>query len=85
LSAQNTKYFVELQHDFDAILEYAKQEGFVTTCDKHGCEESYHFHNVKSVDEIVELGVKQGYFEFYEVNMGTCYRLTKKGIKRFEH
>jgi hypothetical protein len=80
----NTKYFVEHKHDFDAILEYAKQEGFVTTCDKHGCAESYHFHNVKNVDEIVESGVREGYFEFYE-NNGTCYKLTVKGIARFQH
>lgn len=85
MSALDTKYFVELQHDFDAILEYAKQEGFVTTCDQHGKEESYHFHNVKCVDEIIELAVKEGFFQFYQVSMGTCYMLTKKGLKRFEH
>lgn len=84
LSTQDTKYVVELYHDLDAIFEYAKQEGFITTCDQHSKEESFHFHNVKSVDEIIELAVKQGFFEFYESN-GTCYRLTKKGLKRFEH
>jgi len=84
LSSMNTKYFVQRQHDFDAILEYAKQEGFVTTCNNHGEKESYDFHGVTCVDEIIESAVNEGYFEFYE-NNGTCYQLTEKGVKRFQH
>jgi len=83
-SPENTKYFVQNRHDFDAIFEYAKQEGFITSCDKHELPEMWHFHNCKSVDEIIESAVKEGYFEFYEDN-GTVYRLTEKGIRRFEH
>ncbi len=83
-SIKSTNYFVEHRHDFDAIIEYAKQKGFVTTCNYHDEEESFHFHDVDSVDEIVDQAVTEDLFEFYEHD-GTCYRLTKKGIKRFPH
>ena len=84
-SIKSTSYFVEHRHDFDAIMEYAKQKGFVTICNHHHDEEeSFHFHDVDSVDEIVDQAVTEDLFEFYEHN-GTCYRLTKKGIKRFPH
>ena len=81
---KSTNYFVEHKHDFDAIFEYAKQKGFVTTCNQHDEEESIHFHNVDSVDEIVDQAVSEGLFEFYEHN-GTCYRLSKKGVRKFPH
>ncbi len=83
-SPTDTKYFVQNRHDLDAILEYGKQEGFVTTCNLHENPEIFHFHNIKSVDEIIESAVIEGYFEFYE-DKGTCYRLTEKGIRRFAH
>ena len=83
-SIKSTNYFVEHRHDFDAIFEYAKQKGFVTTCNQHGEEESIHFHKVNSVDEIVDQAVAEELFECYDHN-GTCYRLTKKGIRRFPH
>lgn len=83
-SVKSTRYFVESHHDFDAIMEYAKQKGFVTVCNHHDHEESFHFHDVDSVDEIVELAVSDGLFEFYQ-NNGTCYRLSKKGVQEFPH
>jgi len=81
-SIESTSYFVEQRHDFDAIMEFAKQKGFVTTCDD--CSESFHFHNVDSVNEIVDQAVSEGLFEFYEHD-GTCYRLTEKGVQKFPH
>ena len=83
MSQYKTKYFVETQHDLDAIMDYAKQKGCMEECGEHG-ETHYHFNNIKSVDEIVELGVSEGLFEFYQ-NNGICYRLTQKGLEVFPH
>lgn len=83
-NSYKTKYFVESNHDLDAIMDYAKQKGYLVECNEHGDETHYHFYNVSSVDEIVDSAVSEGLFEFYE-NNGTCYRLTKVGLDVFPH
>lgn len=78
-----TKYFCETKHDIDAIMDYSKQKGYMFEYVESN-ETIYHFYNIRSIDEIVDSAVLEGLFEFYE-NKGTCYRLTKKGIKVFPH
>jgi len=53
-NVKKTRYFVNTQHDFDAILEYAKQEGFITTRLEDDIKETFNIKNTNNVDAIVE-------------------------------